>query len=159
MEEEERIPQVTTGREWRKQREEGELETLPSGNVARLRKLSLSSLLKRGKIPDPLSGMVQRMMTGQKEVADTWEAFQGMLGLLEFICREAFLEPRIVDEPQADDEISMEDVDFDDRLYVLDKVQKEITLLTPFRPKPAGDVEALGDSEELQPEAEPDSGD
>ena len=57
---------VTTALEWRKAREVGVIETLPSGNVAQLRTLSLLRLLERGTIPDALSGIIQEMMGGLK---------------------------------------------------------------------------------------------
>lgn len=123
----------TPGREWRKKRQEGWLEILPSGNVVRLRSISLLDFMGRGEIPDPLSAAVAEMLSGKsKDVAD-FENFKQFAGLAAFVCKKAFVEPKIVGDPQADDEISILDVDFADQRHVFNLVQKEIVMLAPFR--------------------------
>ena len=149
---------VTSGPEWRRPREEGVLKQLPSGKVAQLRRLSLLSLIERGTIPDPLSGLISEMIGGKKLTVDL-NTFQDFAEILKVICQVAFIAPRIVDEPQADDEISIEDVDFDDRLHVFNWCQQEVRFLQPFRQEQTGDVEAPHDSDDVPVETEPDSGD
>jgi len=128
-------PSPTSGRQWRKNREEGWLEVLPSGNVVRLKSISLLDFMERGEISDPLSASVADMLGGKsKDVAD-FENFKQFAGLAAFVCKKAFMSPKIVDDPQADDEISILDVDFGDQRYVFNEVQKEIVMLAPFRPE------------------------
>jgi len=150
---------VTTATEWRKAREKGVMETLPSGKVARLRTLSLLRLLEKGTIPDSLSGIIQQMMGGEKKIADDLETFQALAELLGTVCRLAFVYPKIVDAPTEDDEISLDDVDYDDKFWVFNWTQKEIKLMQPFREKRAGDVETVPGGDGVQSEAEPDNGD
>jgi len=138
-------PMVTSATEWRKAREQGEITELPSGKVAALRPLSLLGLVKRGSIPDPLSQLVTEMIAGEEKVVVNLELFQSFGELLDLICIVAFVNPKIVDNPQADDEISVEDLDFDDQLFVFNLVQSEVNLTKPFRPEPPGDVETLSD--------------
>jgi len=144
---------ITTAIEWRKAREEGEVVTLPSGKTARLRTLSLLRLLERGTIPDSLSGIIQEMMGGEKKVANTLETFQSLSELMALVCQLSFVYPKIVDDPQADDEINIEDVAYDDQFHVFNWSQKEIALMTPFRQKRDGDVETVPGSDDVQPEA------
>ena len=47
-------PKVTPANQWRKQPHTG-LVTLPSGNTARLRKVTLVEIATTGKLPEPLS--------------------------------------------------------------------------------------------------------
>jgi len=150
--------EVVSGKEWRREREEGLLERLPSGKVARLRKLSLLSLMERGKIPDPLSGLISEMIGGGKKLAVNLDVFQDFAEILKLVCMAAFVEPRIVEDPQADDEIGIEDVGFNDRLHVFNWCQEEIRFLTPFRPQSEGNVEVVESGDDVPPETQPDSG-
>lgn len=140
---------VTTGTQWRKAREQGEVVELPSGKVARLRPLSLLGLIAQGRIPDPLSALVTEMIAGETKVVANFEMFESFGDLLKLACVVAFVEPKIVDNPEADDEISIQDVDFDDQLFVFNRVQTEVNLTKPFRGKPSGDVEAVASSDSV----------
>jgi len=133
QEQEEGKSEVTSGKEWRQRRVEGWLETLPSGNVARLRTVSLLDFVNRGEIPDPLSAAVAEMLGGKSKDIGDFENFKQFAGLAAFVCRQAFVLPRIVDDPKADDEVSILDIDFADQRYVFNIVQKEILMLAPFR--------------------------
>lgn len=145
--------QVTTATEWRKARVEGEVVTLPSGKAARLRTMSLLRLLERGTIPDALSGIIGEMMGGKKQVANTLETFQDLSELMALVCQLSFVYPKIVDDPKEDDEISIEDVAYDDQFFVFNFSQREISLLQPFRQERQGDVEDISDSDGVQPAA------
>ena len=122
---------VTSGAQWRQARVFGELVPLPSGNVARLRKLSLLGFMRKGKIPDPLSAVINEMVAGKRREAADLDTFSDFADLLDLICREAFVEPKIVDDPQEDGEISIEDIDFQDRMAVFNWSQKEIQFSVP----------------------------
>jgi len=151
---------VTSGREWRRRREEGTLVQLPSGNVARLRPVSLLSLMKRGRIPDPLSGMIDQMIAQGERPSVSLETYQDFADLIGLVCQVAFVEPRIVDEPTADDEIGLDDVGFEDQTYVFNWAQQEIRFLMPFRPgqESGGDLEAAPGGDDLSDQAQRDSG-
>lgn len=118
---------ATLGANWRKPREEGFVFPLPSGNVARLRPVMLDMLLAQGKVPDLLTGEIANMVFEGFDVPKI-EAMMApdnlvklsaeWVELINTICTEAFLEPRIVDNPQADDEISIGDLELVDRGHV-----------------------------------------
>ena len=150
---------VTTALEWRRARVEGEVVTLPSGKTARLRTMSLLRLLEKGTIPDSLSGIIQEMMGGEKKVANNLETFQGLSELLAVVCQLSFVYPKIVDDPTEDDEISIEDVAYDDKFFVFNWSQKEISLMTPFREERDGDVEDVPGSDDVSDAAIGDDGD
>jgi len=158
MPELEEVLKVTSGKEWRGEREEGRLKRLPSGKVVQLGKIRLRDLMTQGELPNPLMPHVIKMMGGKKWEAESEADVQFLFDLLDFVCIKGFVEPKIVEEPEADDEISVRDVDFEDQLFVFDYVQSEIRFLTPFRPKRGADVAAVSGGEELSEPAEPDSG-
>ena len=154
-----KIVQATSGKEWRRLREEGEVVELPSGHVACLRPLSLLSLMERGKVPDTLSGVVSQLIVKGDKPAATLETYQDFAELISWVCRVSFIEPRIVDDPKEDNEIGIDDVNFEDRVFVFNWAQKEVQFLMPFRPEPGGDVADVAGSQQLPLQAEPDSGD
>lgn len=59
----ERVINATPATEWRRQRTDGDLFVLPgSGNVARLRRVSLTALAAAGAIPNDTADRVLRLM-------------------------------------------------------------------------------------------------
>lgn len=158
-------PRATSGVVWRAAREQGYLKQLPSGNWARLRPVSPDLLLSTGDLPDMLTPLVVKMVfegsDGQEvdrltdpqqmisQAADTVQLFNT-------VCRLAFLAPRIVDDPQAEDEISIEDIDLADRGFVFQLVTQPAEVLRRFRLEPAGDVAAVSDGQGDGDAAEPD---
>jgi len=161
-------PAPTAGADWRTDRQ-GFVKTLLSGKRARLRAVDVGLLALSGEIPDFLTPMVLKMLFGGEDAEpelDSIEAALGisgdMLPLINLICRAAFVEPRIVDDPQATDEISIDDVALEDRLMVFQLVIQGVEALRRFRYEPAADVGAVPDGKDDEPEAEPvgaDSGD
>ena len=141
---------VSSGAQWRKNREQGELIQLPySGHIVRLRSVKPDMLLKLGKIPNVLTNLVVDMIYDQgadnkfevflhpKERAE--EAME-MLESLRVVCTAGLVEPRIVDNPQADDEISIEDIELSDRGYIFRLVFAPADALSRFRYQPPSDV-------------------
>lgn len=164
-----------SGREWRQEREEaqeGYVKELWSGRVARLRPPDLATLLAAGQIPDPLTDQVYRMVfrgeiaeplvdmaKADEQGAPPAEDIQATLALYEVICKAMFVEPRIVDDPQADDEIHIDDVPLVDRIGVwglaISTTALGVGRLKSFRLQPAPDVEAVPDEPVEQLPAEP----
>lgn len=129
---------VTSGAQWRKLREKGTPVQLPSGNVAVLRPVSFEELIRAGKIPNPLMDTLRRMMgldafDQADKPRDVLQDTNEMIDLMEIICVSAFLNPRIVDDPVEDDEISFFDVSATDREFVLEWVQGPLNETRPFR--------------------------
>lgn len=112
--------QVTTGREWR----QGYVRTLPSGKTVRLRKPSLLGLTSHGQAPDLLTGIIiagiQGKPTNSVAMEDiTPETLESFVKALNTICQGCFLEPRIVERAQAEDEIEVGDIEDNDKMAVL----------------------------------------
>jgi hypothetical protein len=120
---------VAVWSEDRRKNEEGFVRELWSGRVARLRAPNLETMLLEGVIPDPLAGLVQRMLYLGADAADydnlsrlnklhelPREELAHMLKLFEVVCKAMFIEPRIVNEVEGENEITIDDVDILDRV-------------------------------------------
>lgn len=143
----------TSGAQWRKNREEGELIQLPfSGYLVSIRTVQPDALLRLGKIPQVLSSLVLDVIYDRGDddkfekflttPEDQQEALQ-MLESLRVVCTAALLSPRIVENPQADDEISIEDMDLGDRSFIFRLAFAPAEALTTFRYKPPSDVAVM----------------
>lgn len=161
----------TSGADWRRPRTEGELIELPSGNRARLRAVSLPTLVAAGNIPDLLTPLVVRMLgqgidattdTLEKALAsaekgeddagaaEAFRQLRDMNEVFDAVCRAIFVEPRIVETPQADDEIAAEDLELADKLHAVYLAMQPVEVLRRFRVQPATDVATVHDGEDLQ---------
>jgi hypothetical protein len=147
---------------WRQEREVGFLYTLPSGRVARLRPVSLAGLIRTGKIPNLLIPIVARLLWAQvgqidarpAEVKEAEEQAH-FIELVAAIVPAAVLYPKIVDNPQAQDEISIDDLTFADQLalYTIAKMPAEVLEL--FRQEQSATLANLPKSEAISTIAEP----
>ncbi|MCB0184342.1 MAG: hypothetical protein KDE31_08760 [Caldilineaceae bacterium] len=167
----------TPGIDWRKPRVEGYMQQLPSGNWARLRPVAPEALIVSGNIPDVLTPLVSRMLyEGIDKTAETLEqALSGteagdvdmdkvttalkrmgeMVDAFDAVCVAAFVSPRIVAEPDADDEIAIDDLTLNDKLHVFYLATQPAEVLRFFRYEPPADVAAVanepGDAQSPQP--------
>jgi hypothetical protein len=124
--------------------------TLPSGNIAVLRRPSLMEMLRHGEIPNPLLDVALEVAQGQP-LTDYKQAAE----FLSVMVANAFVEPRMTteDEPIAEGEIAISWLDDNDRQYVMAWVQKGIAGIAPFRkdgagPRGSGDGEDVRDAPE-----------
>ena len=141
---------VTLGKAWRKAREEGEAVALPSGNVARIRPVALDVLLTSGNLPDLLSPIAAKTLWTEvdtDQIADMAETAIGMAELVNIVCQASFVEPRIVDEATADDEITLEDIDFLDKTSVFQLATQPAEVLRRFRQQQEGNVDPVLDGQ------------
>lgn len=149
-------PQVTSALEWRRLYEEskhGYVITLSSGFVVRLRPVSMEGMLRRGEIPDLLTPMAAKTVFVEvdgHDLTQTMKSVESTFNLLDFICGLAFLEPRIVDEPTADDEISVEYLHTNDKLEVFQLVTAPGWVMRTFRDQQSADVAALQDGQSVR---------
>lgn len=149
---------ATTGKAWRKAREEGYLITLPSGNVARLRPVALDVLITSGQLPDVLTLMAASHLWSDQEyepgdIAKQSEMAKDYADLINAVIPAAMLSPRVVDEPDADDEITLDDIEFADKIAVFNLSTAGATALRGFRDKQARDVEIVPNGQTKQPKA------
>ena len=73
---------------------------------------------------------------------------------LRIVCTAALLQPKIVDDPQADDEISIDDLEDGEQRFIFDLALLEATQLSRFCERQAGHVEPVADSVEDELETE-----
>jgi hypothetical protein len=150
---------VTSGKQWRKLREEGVMVPLPSGNVVRLRPVGLPELIRGEHVPDLLTPLVaETIWRGEPspaQISESLEMARGSIELLDLICKAAFLEPKLVDNPQADDEISVDDIDLADKSFVLQFVTAPMVALRSFRDEQTSAVESVRAGGKNGKQAEP----
>lgn len=147
----------TPASRWRKVRREGVVIPLPSGNAARIRPVALDVMLAGGQIPDILSPLAAKTLWTEIEldqIGNVMELATGMADLVNLVCRAAFVEPRIVDEPQGDDEVAIEDIDFHDRAAVFQLAIGPARDLELFRQRQAKCMAALHRGKDDEPAAE-----
>lgn len=106
--------------------------TLPSGEKAVLRKITVESLVigsGGAQLPNPIKqkvaeGLVRGEATAfgdapKVETSLSLDELSEYGALLELVARKSFITPRIVDDPTGDDEIHIDDVAFQDRLFCM----------------------------------------
>lgn len=151
----------TSGKAWRANREQGLLVTFKSGNVARIRPVGLDLLVRCGRVPDILQAcIVQLIETGKgdlpREATLTDESawFDFLNGLAEL----AFVSPRVVPEPQADDEISPWDIELADKMQLWEALGAPARALVHYFRSAAERVEPVAAPEVYPPAGQPDPG-
>lgn len=143
--------QVTGAAVWRKPRQEGYVITLPSGNTARLRPVALDVMITSGKLPDILTPIAAKTLWAEietEEIGNVAEMASGMADLFGIVCKAAFMEPAVVDKPKADNEISLEDISFEDKAAVFQLAIQPAKVLERFREQQAAGVESVPDSKD-----------
>lgn len=160
---------VTSAAEFRRMREQGEVITLPITNRrVRMRTVKPAELLRLGKIPDPLTELVMKVLFGPLS-QDEYNAFFSLseradhalavTESLRVVCTAALLEPRIVDDPQAEDEIHIDDLEDIEQRFIFDLAMMAASELSRFRTRQAADVGPVPEGEGDKQPAEPVGGD
>lgn len=129
---------ATSGKEWRKAREEGFEFVLPSGNTANLRPVEADFFVRVGHIPDILAPLINTMISGKEYLIEMppMEELEKKKEWIEFLnelCTYAFVTPKVVETPQADDEISIDDLSYPDKWSVYTKFSLPAKRLQEFR--------------------------
>jgi hypothetical protein len=156
---------VTQGKAMRAAREQGVVLELPSGNVYRLRMTSAALLLKRGNLPNILTAFATEMLYDSDKAAEKYNAFLAptdkseraleVLASYEAVCKEMFLEPKVVDNPQADDEISIDNLSLADQTWCFWLAFQAVNDLKSFRTQQELDVERVAEPQDVPQIAEP----
>lgn len=147
----------TSATQWREMREKGVLVTLPSGNVARLRPVGIFELVKRGRIPDSLTGVAaDTVAQGRPSTEQVKNTLGATVELLHVVCEAAFLDPKVIipegdTEPDEDalgeNTITVFHLSMEDMLFVLDFTSAPTRALEPFRQEKGSDVASVPDGE------------
>lgn len=149
--------QVTSGKVWREQQRRGIVITLPSGMVAEIRPVGFDLLLRSEFIPDFLTKVVVDGANGKPAALpelETVEDTRKKMAFLDDLCRLAYVNPRVVDTPTADDEIAASDIPLADKYGVWQLTGATPSWLETFRFPQAADLAALVHESGFTPEAE-----
>jgi hypothetical protein len=153
---------VTSGKVWRQARERGIEVTFRSGHTARIRPIGLDLLVRTGRVPSILESYVVQMIergSGELPTEATLQDEAVWFDFLDCLCELAFVAPRVVAEPMADDEISVADIDLSDKMELWEVLGAPARLLADhFRSKQESPVAAVAASEAHAPTGEPDPG-
>ena len=120
---------------WRQAHERGEEVALPSGQVARVRRVHLLELVEQGKVPDTLSGLVADVI-GEGTKTPTLEELGQYIEVVNLVCISAFVDPPVAAEP-SDEALGVEEIAFLDRAEVFRWCNEPARRLRPFREEPA----------------------
>lgn len=153
---------ITPASDWR-QGWEGALVRLPSGRVARIRDVSLDLVVRLGRIPDALTPLVIDLFEHGQDIElpeiETIEDLRARLDFRDAVVRCAFVEPRIVDQPAAADELPLEAIVPADRWFVFRLLGRPVHDLERFRREQESAVDAVdvatGHPDGGQPDPEP----
>lgn len=141
---------VSKGSTWRKRHQAGVIMEFPSGMVARILSVGPDLILKTGRIPDTLTSHVVEMLEGKAEKPISKETMQSLIEQVEFmylVCETMLADPHVVEHPEADDEIGIEDLEYTDKQMLLALVGANTLQLERFRDQQARHVDDLVSSE------------
>jgi hypothetical protein len=141
---------VTQGKAMRAMREQGIILTFPSGNNYRVRVPGAAGLLKRGNLPNILITYATEMWYEGDSDGKRYENFIAAndkseraletIASFKVVCQEMFMDPRIVDDPQGDDEITIDDLSPQDQTWAFWLAFIDAKALGTFRSQQAPDV-------------------
>lgn len=141
---------TTPAKVWREPREQGVEIQLLSGNIAVLRPVDVAFFVRVGRIPSVFSGLINDLIEGKvgttKSIPEEAKMHpQEWIGFLNQLVAAAFVHPRVVDVPlgdgsdrevsipQGDDEISIDDVSYEDKIYIYGLFTRPAHVLKRFR--------------------------
>jgi hypothetical protein len=129
--------------------------TLPSGNTVGIRDLTLLDAVAETITLEPLTGVAGSILNelmGESEIgvvgaiARVLGATPELYALTGPLCKAVFVSPKIVDDPQADDEIPLALLSKADRMFVLTHFLSRAEWLTAFF-RQSGDGDPTGSDE------------
>jgi hypothetical protein len=154
---------VTQGAKMREMREKGVVLTFPSGNVYRVRIVGAAALLLRGNLPNILlafvidaiyHGVDEKKFDAFLALREREESAREFIDSLRAVCETMFMEPKVVADPKADDEVSIMDLSLSDQTWAFELAFGFVRQLRPFRQEQAADVGRVPRPEDVPQEAE-----
>jgi len=143
---------ATSGKQWKNTVE----ITLPSGYTVEMRPLGYDLILKCDHVPDVITALVVRAFKGDNaglEVNEFKQA-QEYVEFLDTCCELCFVSPKVVQSPEGEDEISTDDIEFDDKVAVFGFLGKSRRWLELFRSEQIANVQALAEKSVVSHAAE-----
>ena len=165
--EQEQQAQVTDVATWKKKHSQGGLVDLPSGNKCRLRNPGMQAFLKMGFIPDSLTGLVTKALKTGKEAdeAEILEALSDeqkmdeLFDLYDRITIYCFVDPKVHevpedDEDREDDKLYVDEIDFEDKVFIFQWAVGGTRDLHRFREQQNAAVERVRGQQAVEVSAE-----
>lgn len=124
---------ATAKSEWRSSRKDGLAVTLPSGNTAYLlRTLDLAEMIKEDKIPNPITGVMNKMLASGGKPTDVDASDpEVLISMIRFIneqCERIFVDPKVQAPPLP------ENLDTDPRCAEWDQERKDSYDINTWEP-------------------------
>lgn len=148
---------LTPASEYRTMREQGVPQTLLSGRKVKMRAVTPDKLLRSGRVPDILTPLVVKMLKGEaqnEEIDDFYgkerdevKDWLAMIDSVNVVCEAALVYPRVVEQPEGDDEIAIDDLSLQDRFWIFKLAFQPAEVLSRFRLESLADVDDSADSE------------
>lgn len=142
---------ANSAKEWREAREKGIEQVFPSGLVAAIRPIEVDAFVVFGHIPDSMAHLVNRMINGEfiapeelvapshEEIqkSEEWRKFLNELAIY------AFVSPEVREVPENDNQISVWDVSYGDKVFLYHFFARPAGYLRSFRDFKAQPVEPV----------------
>lgn len=110
---------ASTASEMRQRRSEGVEIVFPEyGDTIAIRPMDAAFFFRHGRIPDFLAPAVNELLANGNVTLPTPEKNMEWLQFLDELVKFAFVDPKVVDNPQGEHEISIDDVGYSDKVYL-----------------------------------------
>lgn len=124
--------QPTSALDWRKPRTEGYLVQLPSGKVARVRPVGPEVFVTLKRIPMVIGDLLMGNDSTVEIDFTTPENLGQWIEVLDAITKGCFVVPKVVDNPVAEDEIALADVELLDKAFLFNLFGKPARAIETF---------------------------
>lgn len=155
----------TSASSWKKKTVGGTLFTVPSGNTALIRTPGMQAFIKQGIIPNALMPFIQEAMKkGEKpsdvdvsQLLDDPTRLNQIMDLADAVTVNCCIDPKVEaipldedenqipigDSRRDDDTLYVDEVDFEDKMYIFNLAVGGTSDLEKFREGPQSSVDAL----------------
>jgi hypothetical protein len=139
---------LTPASHWKRNYEEGMEIEMPSGAIVRMRPtIDVTYLIATGAIPEGLTAIAMEGLnfdTKDKDaVKSLSENIKRLNELYQVVCTETWIHPRIVANPQADNEIAFNWITKEDKDFTWQLVNQPVSEWKRFLQKWRGSVELV----------------
>jgi hypothetical protein len=157
----------TPAKDWKKRSGEGILVRVPSGNVAKIRTPGIEVFVTQGVIPN---GLMPIIMDSMKRVGppkdedlvkmlEDKEALKQIIDLSSAVAVYCCIEPEVLPVPaegekRDPDALYVDEMDFNDRMFIFGVAVGGTSDLEKFREQQAAVMESLSDGEAVGEETE-----
>lgn len=150
---------TTTAKEMRDKRVAGIEFLLPSyDDVVFIRPMDTAFFFRTGRVPDFLAPTIQKMLIDGSNITQYRDLPQDklpeFLTWLDDLVKWTVISPKVVDVAQADDEISIDELDYADKLYIYSYFGTPASSLRRFRQQQVNPVEPVDEKPDPVPKAE-----